>query len=226
MGWRQDTRENDRVCQGDEAVGHPGPDHPCGTLRDAPCSAFGHRRRYAGAQRPVAIRPALPAAPDGSGTDAGWPNSRRRPTGRRRPDRPLRRAGKSMRSASRSSGVHSGPTTEAISRVARPGTRLPIVDRIVLADHLAEVAGRREMMMQAAVGDEEHLAARNLAVDDAADVDAGLADQVAAELDDELRLRQRAACRVRPALAGCRRSGQVERLLAREVRECRSRRRG
>ena len=95
----------------------------------------------------------------------------------------------SMRSASRSSGVHSGPTTEAISRVGRC-TRLPIDDRIVLADHLAEVAGRREMMVQAAVGDEEDLAARDLAVDDAADVDAGFADQVAAEFDDELRAGQ------------------------------------
>ena len=37
--------------------------------------------------------------------------------------------------------------------------------------------------MQAAVGDQEDLAARNLAVDDAADVDARFADQIAAELD-------------------------------------------
>ena len=41
------------------------------------------------------------------------------------------------------------------------------------------------MVVQPAVGDEEHLAARHLAVDDAVHVDAGLADEVAAELDDE-----------------------------------------
>ena len=78
--------------------------------------------------------------------------------------------------------------------------------------HLAEVAGRREVMVQAAVGDQEHLAARDLAVDDAADVDAGLADQIAAELDHELRLRQlrmraRPACRARFAPIGARSSG-------------------
>src|SRR6185369_15671351 len=74
-----------------------------------------------------------------------------------------------------------------------PGAYDPIADfdRIVFADDLAEVAGRREMVMQAAVGHEEYVAARNFPVDDAADVDAGRSDQIAAELDHEPRLRQR-----------------------------------
>ena len=52
--------------------------------------------------------------------------------------------------------------------------------------HLAEVAGRGEVVVQAAVGDQEHLAARDLAIEHPADVHAGFADEVAAELDDEL----------------------------------------
>src|SRR6188472_12070 len=52
-------------------------------------------------------------------------------------------------------------------------------DRVILADHLAEVPTRREMMMEAAVGHQQYVLARDLAVDDATDVDAGFADQVA-----------------------------------------------
>ena len=90
-------------------------------------------------------------------------------------------------------------------------------DRIVLADHLAEVAARREMMMQAAVGDEEYVAARNLAVDDRANVDARLADEIAPELDHEPRLRQLAPG-ARDELREIGADGsEVERLLAREV---------
>src|SRR4051794_27792950 len=61
---------------------------------------------------------------------------------------------------------------------------------IVLANDLPEVAGGREMVMQAAVDDQEHLAARDLAVDDARDVDAGLADEITPELDDHVGTRQ------------------------------------
>src|SRR4051812_30101355 len=70
-------------------------------------------------------------------------------------------------------------------------------------------------MMQPAVGDEEHAAARDLAVDDAAHVDTCLAYEIAAELDHDLCERQLAAgaCgnfgearlddrEVEPALAG------------------------
>ena len=66
--------------------------------------------------------------------------------------------------------------------------------------------------MQAAVGHEEHVAARNLPVDDAANVDAGCADEIAAELDHEPRLRQRVCAarrrdRARFAPIGARSSG-------------------
>ena len=99
--------------------------------------------------------------------------------------------------------MHSGPTTDA-SLAPRALHAVADHHRIVLADHLAEVAGRREMVVQAAVGDEEHVAARNLAVDDAAHVDAGLADEIAAELDHDLRVRQGSSRLVRPrARAGC-----------------------
>jgi hypothetical protein len=42
------------------------------------------------------------------------------------------------------------------------------------------------MVMETAIGDEEHVAARDLAVDHAAHVDAGGADEIAPELDDSL----------------------------------------
>ena len=48
-------------------------------------------------------------------------------------------------------------------------------------------------MVEAAVNDEEGVAARLLAVDDSGDVYAGFADQVAAELEDDPRLGQRGA---------------------------------
>ena len=68
------------------------------------------------------------------------------------------------------------------------------------------------MMMQAAVGDEENVAARDLAVEDAAYVHAGLADQVTAQLEHDLRLGQlapRCAARASRRLApiGARSSG-------------------
>ncbi len=58
-------------------------------------------------------------------------------------------------------------------------------DRVVLADHLAEVAGGGQVVVQAAVGDQVGPAARDLLVDDPADVDARLADQIAPELHDD-----------------------------------------
>src|SRR5215831_10897542 len=47
-------------------------------------------------------------------------------------------------------------------------------DGIVLADHLAEIARSRQVMVQAAVGHEENLTAGDLAVDHPADVEARL----------------------------------------------------
>jgi hypothetical protein len=46
-------------------------------------------------------------------------------------------------------------------------------------------------MVHAAVRDEEHFAARHLAVDDAHHVDAAFADEVAAQFQRQFRLRQR-----------------------------------
>ena len=60
--------------------------------------------------------------------------------------------------------MHSGPTTEAFSR-RRAAHAVGDQHRVVLADHLAEVARRGEVMVQAAVGDQEHVAARDLLVD-------------------------------------------------------------
>src|SRR3954468_1610346 len=62
--------------------------------------------------------------------------------------------------------------------------------RIVLADDLAEIARRRQMVMQAAVGHEETMTAGHLAVDYAADIDARFADEESTELQHHLRLRQ------------------------------------
>src|SRR6185437_13535343 len=62
--------------------------------------------------------------------------------------------------------------------------------RIVLADDLPEVSRSGQMMMQAAIGDQEYLAPRDLAIDHPADVDTGLADQVTSQLDRELGFRQ------------------------------------
>jgi hypothetical protein len=57
--------------------------------------------------------------------------------------------------------------------------------RIVAAYHLAEIARGGELMVHAAVGDQEGLAVAELAVDDPGQIDARLADQPAAELDRE-----------------------------------------
>src|SRR5580765_5328933 len=60
---------------------------------------------------------------------------------------------------------------------------------IVLAYDLSEVAGRGQVLVQAAVGYQEHLAARNLAVEDTAGIDSRLAHEVATELDPRAGLR-------------------------------------
>ena len=76
---------------------------------------------------------------------------------------------------------------------SRPPPRLillPDRDRVVAADDLAEVARGGELVVHAAVDDQEGLAAGHLAVDDPGDVDAGLADDVAAELEQDPRVRE------------------------------------
>ena len=75
--------------------------------------------------------------------------------------------------------------------------------------------------MQPAVDDQERLPARLLAVDDAGDVDAALADDVAAELDDDARVGQARggsapSSSVGEVLAD---RGEVERLVLVEVRD-------
>ena len=80
-------------------------------------------------------------------------------------------------------------------------------------------------MMQAAIGDQEDLAARFLAVDHATDIDAGLADDVAAELDRDLGLRKQPGEFGRePGQIGTDDS-EVEPRARPGNRECRSRRR-
>src|SRR5689334_760211 len=51
-------------------------------------------------------------------------------------------------------------------------------NRIVLSEHLTEVAGSGEVVMQAAIGDQEDLPARDLPIDHPADIYARLADDV------------------------------------------------
>ena len=57
--------------------------------------------------------------------------------------------------------------------------------RVVLADHLPEITRCRKVVMQAAVGDEENLTARDFAIDDTRYIDASFSDEVTAEFDDE-----------------------------------------
>jgi hypothetical protein len=55
---------------------------------------------------------------------------------------------------------------------------------------LSEVSGRREVVVEPAVGDEERVSARQLPLDDATHVNPAFADDEAAEFDDDLRIRQ------------------------------------
>src|SRR5688572_25560828 len=72
-------------------------------------------------------------------------------------------------------------------------------------------------MMQPAVGDQEHMTPRDLAVDDATYVDAGLADQKASELEHDVRLRERAPDRWHQRAQRRADRRQVERLVAGEI---------
>jgi hypothetical protein len=60
-----------------------------------------------------------------------------------------------------------------------------VQERVGLAEDLAHVAGGGEVVVHAAVGDGEGLAPRLLHVHDARYVDAGVGDEVAAELEEE-----------------------------------------
>ncbi len=93
----------------------------------------------------------------------------------------------------------------------------PIADcrRKVLPDDLAKVPGSREVMVQTTVGDQKDFSAGFLTVHNSADIDAGLANQKTAKLNDDLRFAQRLAafryqplqvlgdgCQVEPCFAG------------------------
>ena len=82
--------------------------------------------------------------------------------------------------------MHKGPTTDG--GLTLTGSH-PVADgdRVVLADDLAEVAGRGQMMIQPAIDHQKRLSAGNLAVDDPGDVNSRFADQIAAQFDDQLR---------------------------------------
>ena len=114
--------------------------------------------------------------------------------------------------------MQSGPTTDAISRVP-PATWLPMTTGIILSKHLAEIAGRREVMVQAAIRHEEHLTARNFPIDNAADIQARLAHEVAAEFDDQLDAWKLALRAIDELASGGADRREVERLLAREIRD-------
>src|ERR1700686_3028059 len=94
---------------------------------------------------------------------------------------------------------------------------VPDDHRVVLAYHLPEVAGRGQMVVQSAVGHEEYLLARNFTVDDAANIDSCFPDQIAAELDDQPRLGQRAASAVDEIAQIAAYRPKIERLFARKV---------
>src|ERR1043166_2735031 len=91
-------------------------------------------------------------------------------------------------------------------------------DGVVLAYYLAKIAGRGQMLVQAAVRDQKHLPARDLAVEHATHVNAGLADQIAAQLDDQPGFGQALFHqRGQRAQVGADR-GDVERLFSGEIR--------
>src|SRR5690242_1122534 len=91
---------------------------------------------------------------------------------------------------------------------------------IVAPDHLAEIAGRGEVMVETAIRHQKDLAAREFAIEDARDIDAGLADDVAPELDDDLRLRQRLFDAARDETREVLADGiEVERRILREIRD-------
>src|SRR4030095_9654934 len=90
-------------------------------------------------------------------------------------------------------------------------------DGIVLADDLPEVAGGSKVVVQSAVSDKENVPSRDLAVDDATDIDAGLADEVAAELDDKTGLRKRCPRAARHVAQVVADGSELERFLAREI---------
>ena len=85
--------------------------------------------------------------------------------------------------------MHRQPTMLTVS-VASASIRLPIATGKFRRITWPKFAGGRKLMMEAAVDNEERLAARLLAVDDAGHVYAALADDVATQLDHDACVRQ------------------------------------
>src|SRR5713101_9845434 len=73
------------------------------------------------------------------------------------------------------------------------------------------------MMMESAIGNEKNLPSGDLAIDDPAHVDACLANQKTAELDDQACLRQGALCASGEHFEVVADGAEVERSLAREI---------
>ena len=87
-----------------------------------------------------------------------------------------------------------------------PGTTgHPIADqyRIVLAQHLAKVARCRQVLVQTSIGHQEDATARHLAIDNPGDIDARLADQIAAQFNDQRCTGEVTDCRLDEAVEVC-----------------------
>ena len=133
---------------------------------------------------------------------------------------PISARGQLARRARARPAACTGTRRRCCVSVGSPGSRAADRDRVVALDDLAEVARRGELVVHPAVDDEERGAARLLAVDDAGDVDAGLADEVAPELDDDARLRQQRPHRAGHEVLEVRADrGEVQRRVALVVRD-------
>src|SRR5215208_3705275 len=77
--------------------------------------------------------------------------------------------------------TRSGHSNALLKHPAHAGK---VEQRIGLPEHLAHVPRRREVVVHAAVSDDEGLAPRLLYVDDSSDVDAGVGHQVAPQLEE------------------------------------------
>ena len=161
-------------------------------------------------------RPPFRAPPAGRGRPAGLPTGHRRRPGRPRRGRRGRRAGISdvvrqpVERRAQAADDRRPPPRRAAEAV---GDR----DRIIAANDLAEIARRGELVVHAAVGDQEGLAVARLAIEDPGQIDPGLADQPATELDRKFRIFKNL---MRGALACAERAPtalDVERLLAVEI---------
>src|SRR5690349_5139542 len=92
-------------------------------------------------------------------------------------------------------------------------------DGIVLAENLSEISGRGKMMMQSAIRNQEHVTARDFPVQDAANIKAGLADEVPSELDHEVGSRYRSGGTLRDRRQIFGNGREIKRLLPWKIRD-------